>query len=461
MWKLVEISQKSYFIYCDFNTNTQQVIFILYDLKEAWSQTLKLEDVKRKVKLLNKRFDFNEDNIKEALTSDAPHTAVIEDQPQTSGMHVDSCLLKLKCRVKNCFLNYEWDLRKQTVKEFQQTFVQPLLMAMLGCHQQVEILTESLRKKELELQQYRLEKGPLNRSTLTPTLIFDDFNKNTMTAIKLLLILKNWQNIKRKAKELKLQHLEKHLKIRRQGLEYESSQSQTPSTGNSQSPEETETNPVEQQHPTLTKEVTETKSNKTTTPRKSTRCIPTKQKWQYISSEDKTDSENDDNLAKLRERKLTRDVVNQTKPCNTNTFKEDSIKKSENNNVKDTKKASNLSYNNCQAKLDEKSSESSNVFDFSTDTEDDKPLKELRKVIENKKSMLPLKGNRSSSRNETPVVETSVIEISSPGRSKNLSHSPSVVVMDELSSQLSNIKKELESLEAMRLADLKQRMCKA
>ncbi|XP_046803413.1 uncharacterized protein LOC111678628 isoform X2 [Lucilia cuprina] len=425
-------------------------------------------------------------------------------------MHVDSCLLKLKYRVKNCFLNYEWDLGKQTVKEFQETFVQPLLMSMLGCHQQVEILTETLRKKEVELQQYRLEKGPLNRKTLTTKPFdFDDFNKKYDDCNKIAINFKELAKYvkensskdvddgintnvnanktenefkpeekinegpntnatkmsprerKRKAKELKLQHLEKHLKIRRQGLEYESSQSQTPSTGNSQSPEETETKPVKPQSSTPTKEVPETKSNKNTSPRKSTRCTNTKQKWQYISSEDKTDSENDDNLAKLKERKLTRDVVNQTKTSNTNTSKEDTTKKSDNKNVKETKKATNLSYNNCQTKLDEKSSESSNIFDFSTDTEDDKPLKDIRKLIQNKKSLLPLKGKHNSLCNGTSVIETSVIEINSTVRSKNLSHSSSVLVMDELSSQLSNIKKELESLEAMRLADLKQRMCKA
>lgn len=52
MWKLVEINQQTYFIYCNFNDNTQEVTFILYDLKETWSQRLSLTDVKQNVKVI-------------------------------------------------------------------------------------------------------------------------------------------------------------------------------------------------------------------------------------------------------------------------------------------------------------------------------------------------------------------------------------------------------------------------
>lgn len=68
-------------------------------------------------KLLNKRFDFSEDNIKETFTSDAPQSAVIEEQAHTSAINVDTCILKLKYRVKNCPFNYEWTLKRQTVTE--------------------------------------------------------------------------------------------------------------------------------------------------------------------------------------------------------------------------------------------------------------------------------------------------------------------------------------------------------
>ena len=50
--------------------------------------------------------------------------------------------------------------------QFQKNFIQPLLMGLLGCYQQVEILTECIRKKDAELNQYRIEQGVLSRSKL-------------------------------------------------------------------------------------------------------------------------------------------------------------------------------------------------------------------------------------------------------------------------------------------------------
>ncbi|XP_065364318.1 uncharacterized protein LOC135957498 [Calliphora vicina] len=552
MWKLVEISQQTNFIYCNFNDNTQEVTFILYDLKETWSQRLSLTDVKQKVKLLNKRFDFSEDNIKEAFTSDAPQSAAIEEQAHTSAINVDTCILKLKYRVKNCPFNYEWTLKRQTVIEFQKTFVQPLLMALLGCHQQVEILTENLRKKDIELQQYRIEKGLLNRKTLaTKPFDLDDFNKkyedcNTIAinftelakyvketasnqvpdilnkpanVNKIENDIKPQENLndvqitntklsprqrKRKVNEQKLQLLEKHLKVRRQGLEYESSQSQALSSGDSQTIEEKEETHTKQPQKRSTREAaTESKIDNKSPTRKSARCTPTKQKKYYMSSDD---SESDNHLKTIKETKPTRDLVNLTKDVSTNSSKEHNTKNPDNNSKETTRKcvkSVNLAYN-CQTKSPEKSSQSSNVFDFSTDTDDDKPLKEIRQLLQAKNSMLSLRADRGgrlcnisqvvekisvesvvaiTSLSPTPVQSVvairspsprsknlsqpptrvqSVVAISSPSpRSKNLSHSPTPVVMDELSSQLSNIKKELECLEAMRLADLKQRMCKA
>lgn len=73
--------------------------------------------------MLNKRFDFSEDNIKEAFTGDCLQTAVIEEEPPSNAIQKPqdqqeySCLLKLKYRVKNVILNYEWNLKKQTLQE--------------------------------------------------------------------------------------------------------------------------------------------------------------------------------------------------------------------------------------------------------------------------------------------------------------------------------------------------------
>ena len=56
--------------------------------------------------------------------------------------------------------------------QFQKNFIQPLLMGLLGCYQQVEILTECIRKKDAELNQYRIEQGVLSRSKLKRSLKF-------------------------------------------------------------------------------------------------------------------------------------------------------------------------------------------------------------------------------------------------------------------------------------------------
>ena len=50
--------------------------------------------------------------------------------------------------------------------QLQENFIQPLLMGLLGCYQQVEVLTECIQKKDAELNQYRIEQGALSRSKL-------------------------------------------------------------------------------------------------------------------------------------------------------------------------------------------------------------------------------------------------------------------------------------------------------
>lgn len=190
--------------------------------------------------------------------------------------------------------------------------------------------------------------------------------------------------------------MEKHLKLRRQGLEYESSQSQTPSSGNSQTIEEKDETYTKQPQQSSTKEaVTESKIDNKSPTRKSTRCSPTKQKRYYISSDD---SESDTHLKTVKETKPTNDLINLTKDVSTNSSKEHNTKNPDNNNSKETTrncvKSVNLTYNS-QTKSPEKSSQSSNVFDFSTDTDDDKPLKEIRKLLQAKNSMLSLRGDRS------------------------------------------------------------------
>lgn len=270
--------------------------------------------------------------------------------------------------------------------------------------------------------------------------------------------------------------MEQHLKLRKQGLEYESSQSQTPSSGNSQTVEETERKDKKQQKES-SKQKAESKSVNISS-RKSTRCGTAKLKQEYFSSEDKTDSDNHGGLGSLKDRKSTSCLGNMEKDSSPTSSKEPCTTKPTNTNSTNAAestlkcvKSLNLSYNGKSKSL-EKSSESLNVFNFSDNDHDDDgllfdmPLLERKKVLKNKSSKLSLTRECvSSSSYISSVLENasveSVVSLRSQSQNKNGSQSPTPVVINEISSQLNNIRKELESLEAMRLADLKHRTCKA
>ncbi|XP_075158868.1 uncharacterized protein LOC142232048 isoform X2 [Haematobia irritans] len=258
MWKEITISQKSYFIKCCFiEDDKKRLICTLYDRKDfPWIAEQEFCDVKRKVKLLNRRYDFNEENIRDTLTGGELELATLEKENEKT-------ILKLKYRFKNCPFNFEWSMVKQTMQQFQEMFVNPMFSALLGCKEQIDILKDCLTKKDTEILQYRREGAILGRKTLA-TKIFDfadfdrkyeernilleDFNdlgkyvlehseskeKNLFSSPK-----KEKQNDtktmekpapfspgQRKRKQLKQQMMETALNTRATRFEYESSQSQ-------------------------------------------------------------------------------------------------------------------------------------------------------------------------------------------------------------------------------------------
>lgn len=48
--------------------------------------------------------------------------------------------------------------------QFQEIFVKPLFTALTGFQEQLDILTETLKKKDAEILQYRIEGAILGRS---------------------------------------------------------------------------------------------------------------------------------------------------------------------------------------------------------------------------------------------------------------------------------------------------------
>ncbi|XP_073833234.1 uncharacterized protein isoform X2 [Musca autumnalis] len=184
MWKEVKIVDKIYYSQCNIGANNQ-VTLILYDLNEIWSESIPIDELKRKVKVLNRRYDFNEENIRKTLCDGGDlETALLESADRRSN---DKVTLKVKYRVKDCPFHYEWNLTKQTLKEFQSFFVKPMLQTLVACKEQIEILTETVRKKDAEIQQYRKDGAILGRKTLATKLFaFEEFDRKYEVSNKLL-----------------------------------------------------------------------------------------------------------------------------------------------------------------------------------------------------------------------------------------------------------------------------------
>nr|XP_013099942.1 unnamed protein product [Stomoxys calcitrans] len=257
MWREVSISQKPYFIKCSFNEddNYKRLTCILYDRKDyPWIAEQELGDVKRKVKLLNRRYDFNEEHIRATFAEGELQSASLEKE-------AEKAVLKLKYRFKNCPFNYEWALVKQTMHQFQEVVVKPMLTALISCKEQIDILKDTLKKKDAEILQYRREGAILGRKTLATKLFdFDEFARKYESRNKLLgdfselgkFLVQSESHEKRlptsspkrepqnettttekpvspgqrKRKMLKQQMLETALNTRATTFEYESSQSQ-------------------------------------------------------------------------------------------------------------------------------------------------------------------------------------------------------------------------------------------
>uniref|UniRef100_A0A1I8MFJ6 Non-homologous end-joining factor 1 n=1 Tax=Musca domestica TaxID=7370 RepID=A0A1I8MFJ6_MUSDO len=182
MWKEIKIVNKTYYIKCDISENNN-VTLILYDQNEIWSEKISLVDVRRKVKNLNRRYDFDEENIRKTFGGEGE----LETASLDSAEGNDKLLLKVKYRVKDCPFLYEWNLEKQTLEEFRTLFVMPMLKALLACKEQMEILTDTIRKKDAEILQYRKDGAILGRRTLATKLFaFEEFERKYEGPNKLL-----------------------------------------------------------------------------------------------------------------------------------------------------------------------------------------------------------------------------------------------------------------------------------
>lgn len=253
-----------------------------------------------------------------------------------------------------------------------------------------------------------------------------------------------------------MEHLQQHLKLFKKGLEYESSQSQTPSCGSSQNTEESKTKNFNSSD---AKEPAKSAGETPLSARKSVRCSTLKQKQNKMSSDDKTDSDYEDNLRTSRQKSARKSLDSRKLASSTNS---NQITKTNSKNVSPQEKGAaelrSRSLLNRTRKEDLSEGIGSKVFDFLSESDDDIPL---LKSYNSEKQISEQNFQNLRNNTSTPLNKSSIFDSgNSPSLNNSLSHPSTPIVIREISSQLDNIKKELETLEAMRLADLQQRVCK-
>uniref|UniRef100_A0A1A9X5G0 Uncharacterized protein n=1 Tax=Glossina brevipalpis TaxID=37001 RepID=A0A1A9X5G0_9MUSC len=446
MWKKLEICEETFFMNCVLIDN-ERIACILLSLKKCWSATLTLNEIKEKVKLLNKRVEYN-DYVKDTLLNGDLNQASLEELPPADeiGDGTNRCLLKAKYRVEELPLKFEWSLTKTCTEEFQRNYFIPLLLTADSYKQQVQDLKSIIQKKDEEIKQYRREGFSLRRSTVV-TIPFDvdDFNKHTdhkfmynfddlskcvlklqeadklkndasksvmplsevKNDVKLPSMQKNGpkkspKQRKRRMQEIKQEKLKNVLRPVRKSLRYETQSSQ--SSNNSQTV-------LEQQ------KINKIKGNsmpRLITGRRITRSTGRSLGEPGIESENNSSKNvantdlNENPISSGGQRTLPSNLVYSPK--------------------RETKSPVKEYENNTR-----------NVFDFSTDSD-----RETEIIVQRKKS----KGNKGKkSGNFSNEVSETIENLAKNSNKRN----------DDVSSQLETIKKGLQELETLRLEDLKKR----
>ena len=323
-------------------------------------------------------------------------------------------------------------------------------------------------------------------------------------------------SFRKRRKELELLRVERHLKARKEGgLKYESSQSQSASSDNNQTHDEIKANVLEEKPPCKEDCKNKTIADKLEkTPQKNRNSSPIKQKRDAEAFYD-TDSDSDVNLKshktsdkveKTPQKKKSPSPIKQKR--DTETFYDTD---SDNDVTLKSHKTSDKPEKTPQKKKSpspiKQKRDAENFYDTDTDSDTDITLKShkasgnslpqpqkkdanLRNLNGRKLSYSPKCNSKAATPVEDDIVvknssicseDSSVFEfiednkgtignkrnlrerqtkspliLASPTRSRILSHSPLPPVIDDFSSRLDNIKKELQCLEALRIADLKK-----
>ncbi|KAI9581791.1 hypothetical protein GQX74_010108 [Glossina fuscipes] len=466
MWKKLEISEHNYFINCA-STGNENITCVLLSINNCWFATLTEHEIKQKVKLLNKRIEYNEFVKNTLLNSDLEQASIEELAEANISDGLSKRLLKLKYRVEELPFKFEWSLTQACTEEFHHNFFIPLLLTANACKQQMQELKSIIKKKDEEIKQYRREGFILHRTTVITrpfdadefdnkcidhkfmynfedmskcVLAFQETDKLSKASSRAVMPLSEVKNDvklppkrsksltkgpkqrKRRAQETKQEKLKKILRPARKIMQYESQSSQNLLNSLAVS-ENSETNQTEtlacskfNKVDWVPRRITERRITR------STSRILEELGTEAENSSSKNVTNNKQSITHLNEIPTTSGTLSGSQRAISSNLIY-SPKREAKTPIKD--------FENC----------SRSVFDFSTDSDNEAEITVKRKKPKGKRSLIKKSGN---SRQE--ISERIENSISNSGKCSN-----------DVSSQLETIKKELQELEILRLADLKQR----
>ncbi|SPP72735.1 uncharacterized protein LOC117579093 [Drosophila guanche] len=171
MLKLIEINGKKFVM--NFVATGPDTGFQLQCLdqerEQSYTESLAPNDFTKRLKTLNARVKFPEDDVRVVLVSGDPtHTSLSEANQEGAG-----CVLKLKYKLLNNMpLKWEWHLTHMERASFYRKVFLDSISCASKMREQVFALTKQLQAKDEELKQYRIEGAQLRRGTVA-TKLFD------------------------------------------------------------------------------------------------------------------------------------------------------------------------------------------------------------------------------------------------------------------------------------------------
>lgn len=96
---------------------------------------------------------FDEETIKETILRNDPDTVELKDKD-----------LVLKYIVDGDPFRFQWHLEELSDEDFQENFTNPLMFCMEVLMKQNEMLREIIEKKDVEIEQFKIEGNVLKRS---------------------------------------------------------------------------------------------------------------------------------------------------------------------------------------------------------------------------------------------------------------------------------------------------------